>query len=82
MNTTNFTICVINHKKIHSIIYLLYCLSIIYSCHISLWDFYSRIYSRFSFEKFFVHNILTILSQQILSNRLLLVIKKVISVMG
>ena len=55
-------------KKIHSNIYLLYCLSVIYSCHINLWDFYSRIYSRFSFEKFYVHNILTILLKQILSN--------------
>ena len=69
-------------KKIHSNIYLLYCLSIIHSCHISLWVFYSRIYSRFSFEKFYVHNILTTILQQILSNRLLLIRKKLISTMG
>ena len=53
MNTTNFTNWrIIKHKKVHSNIYLLYCLSIIHSCHISLWAFYSRI---------FVHNILTTL---------------------
>ena len=74
MNTTNFTNWhVINHKKIHSNIYLLHCLSVIHSCYISFWAFYCRIYSRFNFEKFYAHNILTTLSQQILSNRLLLV---------
>ena len=74
MNTTNFTNwCVINHKKINSNIYVLYCLSVIHSCHINLWAFHSRIYSHFNFEKFYVQNILTTLLQQILSNRLLLV---------
>ena len=75
MNTTNFTNWwVINLKKIHSNIYLLYCLSVIHSYHISLWAFYGRIYSCFYFEKFYVHNILTKLSQQTLSKRLLLVV--------
>ena len=61
-------------KKIHSNIYLLHCLSVIHFCYISLWAFYSRIYSHFSFEKFYSHNIFTTLSQQILSNRLLLAV--------
>ena len=75
MNNTKFTNWrVINHKKIHSNIYLLHCLSVIHSCHINLWAFYNRIYSRFNFEKFYIHNILTTLSQQILSNRLLLAV--------
>ena len=83
MNTINFTNwCIINHKKINSNIYILYCLSVIHSCHINLWAFHSRIYSYFNFEKFYVQNILTTLLQQILSNRLLLVSKKVISVVG
>ena len=75
MNNTKFTNWhVINHKKIHSNIYLLHCLSVIHSCYISFWAFYCRIYSRFNFEKFYIHNILTTLSQQILSNRLLLAV--------
>ena len=75
MNNTKFTNWrVINYKKIHSNIFLLYYLSIIHSCPINLWAFYCRIYGRFNFEKVYIHNILTTLSQQILSNRLLLAV--------